>query len=679
MQKRLQANKELSLANKSLNQSQQELANIIDFLPDATFVLDKDKKVITWNRAMEEMTGVSKEEMIGQGDHAYTVPFYGKKRQHILDLLDLEGDELKNQYQNVIKKGHTLYGEAFAPALYNGKGAIIWATGAPLFDDHGNYFGAIESIRDITERRLVEKEREKLQTLLEQTIEQSPVPMVLVSMPEASFRMINSACLDFLGITDEPSVIGTSLFDFIPSFQDYDKEGNLGALENLPLSRALRGEKTCNEERRIVHKNGTIRWGLVNATPIVNSQGEILAGFLVIIDDTKRKRAEEAGEKLHAQLTQAQKMESVGRLAGGVAHDFNNMLGVIIGYSELILEQVPPSQQFHAELEEIRKAAKRSADLTRQLLTFARKQTVAPRVLDLNQAIEGMLNMLRRLIGENINLMWMPGTGLWLVRMDPSQIDQILANLCVNARDAIADVGKITVETENATFDEEYCAGHAGAIPGEYVRIAVSDTGYGMDKETLAHIFEPFFTTKGVGKGTGLGLATVYGAVKQNNGFINAYSEPGQGATITIYIPRHVEKTGTKRATEVSESILGGDELIMLVEDEPTLLEMSRTILERLGYTVLTAGTPSEAIRLSSEFSGMIHLLATDVIMPEMNGRELAECLMESRPEMKNLYMSGYTANIIANQGVLKEGVSFIQKPFSKNELAAKVREALES
>jgi len=313
------------------------------------------------------------------------------------------------------------------------------------------------------------------------------------------------------------------------------------------------------------------------------------------------------------------------------------------------------------------------------LLIFARKQTVAPRVLDLNQTIEGMLNMLRRLIGENISLSWMPGFGLWPINMDPSQIDQILANLCVNGRDAIAGVGKLTVETKNASFDKEYCATHAGSLPGEYVRITVSDTGSGMDKETLAHIFEPFFTTKEVGEGTGLGLATVYGAVKQNIGFINAYSEPGQGTTFTIYIPRHVETTLETRVTASPKPVVRGDEIVMLVEDEPTLLQMSKIMLERLGYTVLAAGTPGEAIRLAGEYAGQIHLLATDVIMPEMNGRELSLRLLESRPEMKCLYMSGYTANIIANQGVLKEGVSFIQKPFSKNELASKVREAMES
>jgi len=284
-----------------------------------------------------------------------------------------------------------------------------------------------------------------------------------------------------------------------------------------------------------------VRWIKLEADLASTPTGDIVWNG-VLSDITERKLVEEERERLQMQLTQAQKMEGIGQLAGGVAHDFNNMLGVIIGYSELILDDMDPSQRFRAELEEIQKAARRSADLTRQLLTFARKQTVAPRVLDLNQTVEGMLSMLRRLIGENINLMWMPGNGLWPIKMDPSQIDQILANLCVNARDAIAGVGKITVATENTSLTEEYCATHAGSMPGEYVRIAVSDTGNGMDKETLAHIFEPFFTTKGVGKGTGLGLATVYGAVKQNNGFINVCSEPGRGTTFTTYIPRYMDK-----------------------------------------------------------------------------------------------------------------------------------------
>ena len=349
------------------------------------------------------------------------------------------------------------------------------------------------------------------------------------------------------------------------------------------------------------------------------------------IEIEERELAQQERSRLEAELLRAQKMEAIGQLAGGVAHDFNNMLGVIVGYSEMILEQVDSSQQFHAELEEILKAARRSADLTRQLLTFARKQTVEPQVLDLNTIIEGMFNMLRRLIGENIDLIWLPGPDLWPINMDPSQIDQILTNLCVNARDAIAGVGKLTVETKNASFDQEYCATHAGFLPGEYVSIAVSDTGSGMDEETLAHIFEPFYTTKDVGEGTGLGLATVYGAVKQNNGFINLSSEPGHGTIFIICIPRHVETITEVRITASTEPVVHGDEIVLLVEDEPTLLQMSKSMLERLGYTVLAAGTPSEGIRLAGEYSGRIHLLVTDVIMPEMNGRALSARLLESR------------------------------------------------
>jgi signal transduction histidine kinase/ActR/RegA family two-component response regulator len=361
-----------------------------------------------------------------------------------------------------------------------------------------------------------------------------------------------------------------------------------------------------------------------------------------------------------------------------IFHDFNNMLAVILGHAEMALLQVDPAQPLHADLEEIRTAAERSANLTRQLLAFARKQTVAPKVLDLNETVAGMLKLLQRLIGENIHLTWQPGANLWPVRVDPSQIDQILANLCVNARDAIADVGTITIETGNAVFDEAYCAAHPDAVPGEYVRLAVSDTGCGMDQDTLAHIFEPFFTTKGVGKGTGLGLATVYGIVKQNNGFITVYSEPGQRTTFTIYLPRQVGKAEQARLAGAAEPALRGQETILLVEDEPVILELTTVMLERQGYTVLAASTPGEAIRLARERAGNIHLLMTDVVMPEMNGRDLAKNLLSLYPQLKHLFMSGYTANVIAYNGVLDEGVYFIQKPFSIKGLAAKVREALD-
>ncbi len=397
------------------------------------------------------------------------------------------------------------------------------------------------------------------------------------------------------------------------------------------------------------------------------------------IDIRERKHAEAETEKLQAQLTQVQKMESVGRLAGGVAHDFNNMLGVILGHAEMAMDQLDPTQPLFADLEEIRKAASRSADLTRQLLAFARKQTIAPKVLDLNETIEGMLKMLRRLIGESINLVWKPGAGLWPVKLDPSQMDQILANLCINARDAIAGVGKIAVKTGNSTLDDVFCATHPGCNPGDYVKISVSDSGCGMDKFTLTHIFEPFFTTKEFGAGTGLGLATVYGAIKQNNGFVDVYSEPEKGTVFTIYLPRFkdVGKFGQEPGERSAEPDVGGHQTILLVEDEPTILKMTTTMLQHLGYNVMAANTPGKAISLVEKFTPEIHLLMTDVIMPEMNGRDLAERLMTNKKGMRCLYMSGYTYDIIANQGILVEGTHFIQKPFSKNELAIKIREVL--
>ena len=389
------------------------------------------------------------------------------------------------------------------------------------------------------------------------------------------------------------------------------------------------------------------------------------------------KEAHRKREKLEGQLIQGQKMESVGRLAGGVAHDYNNISTIIIGYSELALANVEPDDPLHDNLMQIFSAAKRSADITRQLLAFARQQTIAPKVLDLNDTIENMLKMLRRLIGEDIDLAWLPGAEVWQVKIDPSQIDQILANLCVNARDAIVDVGKVTIETRNVSFDEEYCSDHAGFTPGEYVLLAVSDDGCGMDAATLDNIFEPFFTTKESGRGTGLGLATVYGVIKQNGGFINVYSELGQGTTFKIYFPRHRSKAEALSEKGDHQPTEPGHETILLVEDENAILKMTTQMLEMFGYKVVAARTPGEAIRLAQDHAGEIDLLVTDVVMPEMNGRDLAKNILSIYPNLKRLFMSGYTANVIAHHGVLDEGVNFIQKPFSREQFGLKIREVL--
>jgi len=396
-----------------------------------------------------------------------------------------------------------------------------------------------------------------------------------------------------------------------------------------------------------------------------------------IRDITENKRAEEEREKLQEQLTQAQKMESVGRLAGGVAHDYNNMLSVILGYTELALEKVSSRDPLHTDLREIYRAAKRSSEITQQLLAFARKQAIAPKALDINVVIEKMLNMLRRLIGEDIDVSWHPGKRVPPVKIDPSQLEQILANLCVNARDAIAGVGKIIIETKMASIDEVNRSDFTHDSSTEHVRLSVIDDGCGMDTVTLNNIFEPFFTTKGVSQGTGLGLATVYGIVKQNNGTIDVHSAPGRGTAFNIYWPRHVGDT-EKLSPEVTPATpLGQEEVVLLVEDEPAIREMYRVILEKLGYRVLSADMPEKALRIAEKYQDEIDLLVTDVVMPGMNGRELKQLVKALCPDIKVLYMSGYTADVIANRGVLEKEVHFIQKPFSAKDLAIKVKEAL--
>jgi CheY-like chemotaxis protein len=345
----------------------------------------------------------------------------------------------------------------------------------------------------------------------------------------------------------------------------------------------------------------------------------------------------------------------------------------------MMLMQLPPGDPHLGDLEEIQKAAKRSADLTRQLLAFARKQTISPRVLNLNDTVEGMLRMLRRLIGEDIHLVWQPDADLWPVKMDPAQIDQILVNLCVNARDVISGTGKVTIETENVVLDEDYCAAHADFHPGAYVMLAVSDDGCGMDRETLDKVFDPFFTTKEVGKGTGLGLSTVYGIVKQNDGFINVYSELRKGTTFKIYIPRHEGDLAAAEVAKPSEIPRGQGETVLLVEDDPGILSMGKKMLERLGYRVIMGATPEDAVEQAQGSAGPVHLLVTDVVMPQMSGKDLAEKIKTFQPGIRVLFMSGYTANVIAHHGVLDDTVHFMEKPFSLNVLAQKVREVLES
>jgi PAS domain S-box-containing protein len=519
--------------------------------------------------------------------------------------------------------------------------------------------------QEIAERRRTEQELREKERLLKGIID-GVSDVLSIQHPDHSIDCYNQAGYDLLGMTFE-EVQGKKCFELIGR----DRE-----CAECATRKALKSGKIEQLEKYVPELGIYLD---CRSNPVLDEDGNVVRIIEQLRDITDRKRTEEEREVLQAQLIQAQKMESVGRLAGGVAHDFNNMLGVILGHAEFALEKAKENPDLHADLKEIQTAARRSADLTKQLLAFARKQIIAPKRLDLNNTVESILNMLRRLIGEDINLSWNPAKGVWPVKMDPSQVDQILANLCVNAKDAIAGVGKLTIETGMKTFDPAYCADHAGFIPGDFVVLAVSDDGCGMDKMTLNHLFEPFFTTKDIGKGTGLGLATVYGIVKQNNGFINVYSEPDQGTTFRIYLPRCVAADEARAVIHPEKPDPTGNETILLVEDEPAILRMTRMMLERMGYSVLPAATPGEAIDLAKTHADKIHFLMTDVVMPEMNGRDMAKHLTALYPDIKLLFMSGYTTNVIAHQGVLDKKVAFIQKPFSMKELAEKVREVLDT
>jgi PAS domain S-box-containing protein len=424
--------------------------------------------------------------------------------------------------------------------------------------------------------------------------------------------------------------------------------------------------------------DGSLIWVSLNASFIRNSEGVPIGLQGVTRDISELKNAELEKDKLYSQLLQSQKMESIGRLAGGVAHDFNNMLGVIIGHSDFALHLTKNDELLQNHLTEIRKAADRSANLTKQLLTFARKQETSPKVLDLNSTIEGMLKLLRRLIGEDVELSWQPGYNLWPIKVDPSHIDQILANLCVNAKDAITSNGKITIETHNKTLNKNFCNSHPGFTPGNYVCLTVKDNGSGIDEELLPQIFEPFFTTKELGKGTGLGLATIYGAVKQNNGYITVESKIESGTTFYIYFPQFIFPVDQDSPEDDKPALKTGNETILLVEDEESVLNLTAMMLENLGYTVIPFNKPLSALNYIKTQSG-IDLLITDIIMPEMNGRDLAENILAFYPDLKILLISGYTSNVIDNQEIKNLKVPLLQKPFSMAEISEKIRQILDN
>jgi len=473
----------------------------------------------------------------------------------------------------------------------------------------------------------------------------------------------NPAFLELLGMTSASELIGQHIFNL---YADADRWFDLADyLRSSAPFKGLTAEWKRKSGATVVRVSGR---------SVMNGRKEGVV-FEIFAEDVTERRV------LEQQLRQSQKMEAVGRLAGGIAHDFNNLLMVISGYSEFLLERLGAEPHLRGPAQEIASASERASSLTRQLLAFSRKQMLAPRMVNLNDIANENLKMLTRMIGEDIDLVLVPSKNLWPVRADAGQIEQVIMNLAVNARDAMPSGGKLTIETANVTLDEDYARVHSPLRPGDYVMVAISDTGAGMDADTQSHIFEPFFTTKGT-KGTGLGLSTVYGIVKQSGGYIWVYSEVGRGTTFKIYLPRVAsmgEPAAQIAAPAQFQKVEPGTETILLVEDEANLRYLARQYLEKQGYKVIEAADGAVAMQIAVAHEAVIHLLLTDVIMPGMNGRELAQRISEIRPNVKILYMSGYTENVIGHNGMLDAGVRLLQKPFNLRDLKSKVREVLDA
>ncbi|MFP4476006.1 MAG: PAS domain S-box protein [Desulfatibacillaceae bacterium] len=517
-------------------------------------------------------------------------------------------------------------------------------------------------IWDVTTRRQALRELQESEKRFRTAISEAPFP-AMIHVEDGEVLLVNKTWFELTGYGGED----------IPTISAWAEKAYGDRAESVKavIDPLYSMEQKIHEgEFEIRTANGKVLVWEFSSVPLGELADGRRAALSMAVDVTERITREE-------QLRQAQKMEAIGRLAGGVAHDFNNMLNVILGYAEMALQNLEPGTPLHDDLSEIDKAAQRSTSLVHQLLAFSRKQLVQPRPVNLNEVVENQKKMLDRLIGEDISVEFIPGKDLWDVKIDPSQMDQVIANLAVNARDAVDGVGSVTIETKNMVLDESYSTAHLYSTPGEYVMLAFSDSGCGMDEKTMAQVFEPFYTTKRIGEGTGLGLSMVYGIVKQNDGVINVYSEPGMGTTFRIYLPRFTGATETvEQEAPVKDS--KGTETILVVEDQPQVLKLTKNILVRAGYRVLAMGGPEAALEQVEMYSKSIDLVLTDVVMPDMNGKDLVKKLESVRPGIRALFMSGYTENVIAKHGVLDDGINFLPKPFTAAALTAKVREVLE-
>jgi PAS domain S-box-containing protein len=625
----------------ALRQSEARFRGLYEQSPVGYQSLDADGRILDVNPAWLALLGYAREEVVG--------------RQFVELLSPASGPVFLERFPRFRELG-AAHGTEFEMVRRDGQLIVASFDGVFVRDAQGRPLYTHCVLHNVSERARAERELRRLTTAIEQAGE-----AVFVTDRDGLIQYVNPAFESVTGWPREealgktPRILKSGAQD--PRFYE-------------ALWRAITAGRTWNGRLVNRRRDGTQYTEEATISPVRDPSGTV-TNFVAVKRDISGQLA------LESQLRQAQKMESVGRLAGGVAHDFNNMLQVILSYASLASSSLGPGHAAAGFMGQIRRAAERSAELTQQLLAFARKQVISPRPLDLNATVEGMLSMVRRLVGEDIELAWRPGTGLGLVRMDPAQVGQVVTNLCVNARDAIATVGSVTIATRHVHLDEAFCASRPGSTPGDFAALEVADSGCGMDADTLDRIFEPFFTTKEEGKGTGLGLATVYGIVKQNGGFIDVHTRVGEGSAFRIYLPR-LEGALSPAAEVAPSPPRGHGETVLVVEDEPAILAIARQVLDTLGYRALAASSPEEALAAAGRRGGKIDVLLTDVIMPGMNGRELYERLAAARPALRCLYMSGYTADVIADRGVLEPDVQFIAKPFSTADLALTLRDVLD-
>ncbi|MGH9657000.1 MAG: PAS domain S-box protein [Bryobacteraceae bacterium] len=632
-------------AEEALRRSDERFRSMIESAADVISIVDAEGVIKYQSPSALRVLGYRPEEVVGRS---------GFEIIHPDDL-----PEVQAAFERRLSQPDSPSLVTVCRARHNdGSWGVFEATARNLLADP-SVGGIVVNLHDISDRKRAQEDLRAANETLRALIGASPLAIISV---DAAGRVTqwNSAAERMFGWSEQ-DVLGR-LLPYLPAGHED---------ESIDLLNSISRGETATVECTRATRDGRLLLVSISSAPLLAADGSICGGVAVITDITERRRLEE-------QVRQGQKMEAVGQLAGGVAHDFNNLLTVITGYDQLLMSSLPPNDAALPYAEEIMRAAERATSLTRQLLAFSRRQVVQPRTLEINTVVTNMTKMLRRLIGEHIELDTVLKADGGRILADPGQVEQIILNLAVNARDAMPTGGRVTIETADVQLGAEYARGHVGVQPGQHVLLAVTDTGHGMDAETRARIFEPFFTTKEMGKGTGLGLSTVYGVVKQSHANIWVYSEVGLGSTFKVYFPTASEERRAESGAEEERSIRG-TETILVVEDEAGLRSLVRELLEPLGYSVLTAGTRLEAFEATGSHEGFIHLLLTDVVMPDGSGRDLAEKLYGLRPHMRVLYMSGYPDETIVRHGVLAKGVAFLQKPFTQETLAAKVREILDA